>query len=160
MADNVNHPVHYQAYFETEDVECINLTRQLDFCLGNCAKYLWRCGHKGNRQKSFEDLDKARWYMEDWFANHMPEEPTLVLHKGVTIDTWVLKERDDMPIKNPFAEKVRIAFAFIKPPEASENPELYDRYQLLKMFTDDYIVPAQWRLRMDAYEDKHLGDRV
>lgn len=51
-------------YYKTHPsgVECIDITRHMDFCLGNAFKYLFRCGSKGS---PLEDLKKARWYLED-----------------------------------------------------------------------------------------------
>ena len=58
MTDNVNHPAHYEA---NGPFECIELTEQYDFCLGNTIKYVWRHMDKG---KPFEDLSKALWYIQ------------------------------------------------------------------------------------------------
>ena len=58
MTDNVNHPAHYEA---NGPFECIELTEQYDFCIGNTIKYVWRHMDKG---KPFEDLSKALWYIQ------------------------------------------------------------------------------------------------
>ena len=58
MNDNVNHPSHYA---DNGPFECIELTEQYDFCLGNAIKYVWRHNDKG---KPVEDLSKARWYVQ------------------------------------------------------------------------------------------------
>lgn len=58
MTDNVNHPAHYEA---NGPFECIELTEQYNFCLGNAIKYVWRHMDKG---KPFEDLSKALWYIQ------------------------------------------------------------------------------------------------
>ena len=55
--DAVNNPQHYNA----GKIECIEVSEQFNFCLGNAIKYIWRCEHKG---KKFEDLKKAIWYLE------------------------------------------------------------------------------------------------
>ena len=65
--DNVNHPVHYRASAAIclsceRPIECIDVTRHMNFNLGNAIKYIWRCEHKGNR---VEDLKKAIWYLND-----------------------------------------------------------------------------------------------
>ncbi len=57
--DAIN-PQHYKSH--PSGVECIDITRHMDFCLGNAFKYLFRCGSKGS---PLEDLKKARWYLED-----------------------------------------------------------------------------------------------
>lgn len=64
MADQVNHPQHYNQ----GAVECIDAIQSAltpeefaGFCKGNCIKYCWRAGVKTN--DSFEDLRKAQWYL-------------------------------------------------------------------------------------------------
>lgn len=57
MSDPVNHPSHYTCY----EHEVIELTSQLDFCMGNVAKYILRADHKGHK---VEDLKKALWYLD------------------------------------------------------------------------------------------------
>lgn len=58
--DPVNHPYHYVAH--PSGVECIEITRHMNFCLGNAMKYIWRAGLKGD---ALEDLRKAAWYIDD-----------------------------------------------------------------------------------------------
>lgn len=57
--DPVNHPSHYTSH--PSGVECITITEHYGFNIGNCIKYLWREGLKGN---DIEDLEKARWYLD------------------------------------------------------------------------------------------------
>lgn len=66
----VNHPAHYTWLKEKCGVEVIDITRHMDFCLGNAIKYLLRAGHKSeegysDKQKEVEDLEKAIWYIKD-----------------------------------------------------------------------------------------------
>lgn len=58
--DAVNHPRHYVAH--PSGVECIDITKHMNFCLGNAIKYIWRAGLKGEN-KSVEDLRKAVFYI-------------------------------------------------------------------------------------------------
>lgn len=58
--DPVNHPAHYTSH--PSGIECIEVTRWMNFNLGNAIKYIWRAGNKGN---ALEDLKKARWYLDD-----------------------------------------------------------------------------------------------
>jgi hypothetical protein len=58
MADQVNHPPHYQAH--PSGVECIAIVEHMTFNLGNVVKYVWRADHKNG----LEDLRKARWYLD------------------------------------------------------------------------------------------------
>ena len=58
--DPVNHPAHYTGH--PSGIECIQITRWMNFNMGNVIKYVWRAGNKGN---ALEDLKKARWYLDD-----------------------------------------------------------------------------------------------
>lgn len=59
-ADVINHPPHYTGH--PSGVECITITRHMNFNVGNAVKYLWRAGLKG---ATVEDLRKAAWYIAD-----------------------------------------------------------------------------------------------
>lgn len=63
MTDMVNRPPHYNHH--PLGIECITITRQLNFNRGCAFKYLWRLGHKGDEAKIIEDLEKAIWYLSD-----------------------------------------------------------------------------------------------
>jgi len=58
--DPVNHPAHYTSH--ESGIECIEVTRWMNFNLGNVMKYVWRAGKKGD---ALEDLRKARFYLQD-----------------------------------------------------------------------------------------------
>ncbi len=68
--DNVNHPPHYNSrdIYKTCDcgasthIECIDITRNFNFNLGNALKYIWRADYK---DRTIEDLKKAVWYIND-----------------------------------------------------------------------------------------------
>lgn len=64
--DAVNHPPHYKQYRH----EVIELTENLDFCVGNACKYILRAPFKGNER---QDLEKALWYMERAKRNIVPD---------------------------------------------------------------------------------------
>lgn len=68
--DKVNHPSHYTWLKDLCGIEVINITRHMDFNLGNSIKYILRSGHKKeegytDKQKTIEDLKKAIWYLND-----------------------------------------------------------------------------------------------
>lgn len=69
MSDPVNHPDHYKGNASCNNcghsIECIDITRTMDFRLGNAVKYIWRHGQKNG----LEDLEKAAWYL-----NHLIKE--------------------------------------------------------------------------------------
>lgn len=60
---NVEHPAHYNRH--PSGIECITITRHMQFNLGNAVKYIWRADLKG---KSIEDLKKAVFYLQDEIA--------------------------------------------------------------------------------------------
>lgn len=68
--DNVNHPPHYTWLKDKCGIEVIDITRHMDFCLGNAIKYILRAGRKQDasltdNQKEIEDLKKAIFYISD-----------------------------------------------------------------------------------------------
>lgn len=64
---NVEHPKHYaDGPYRTksgEQIECIDITKHMNFCRGNAVKYLWRAGAK-DQAKELEDIKKARQYLD------------------------------------------------------------------------------------------------
>lgn len=68
--DKVNHPSHYTWLKKLCGIEVIDITRHMNFNLGNVVKYVLRSGHKSeqgmsDKQKQIEDLKKARFYIDD-----------------------------------------------------------------------------------------------
>lgn len=64
MADNVNHPKHYETYIEgLEAIDIIYAAlgpeRFVGYCRGNALKYLLRADAKNGT----EDLEKAQVYL-------------------------------------------------------------------------------------------------
>jgi hypothetical protein len=63
--DAVNHPKHYTSHPAKckcgESIECIDVTKHMNFCLGNATKYIWRAGLKND---AVEDLEKAIAYLK------------------------------------------------------------------------------------------------
>jgi len=66
--DAVNHPKHYNSH--ASGVECITIARHMPFNLGNVLKYIWRAGEKGD---AIEDLQKARFYLNDEIERRINE---------------------------------------------------------------------------------------
>lgn len=60
--DSINHPSHYTSH--PSGVECIEIVQHFPFNIGAAVKYLWRCGLKGNKDKAFEDLEKAKVFID------------------------------------------------------------------------------------------------
>ena len=72
--ENVSHPSHYTWLKEKCGIEVIDITRHLDFDLGNAIKYILRAGRKPiineNLSDDFlraaiQDLKKALFYIND-----------------------------------------------------------------------------------------------
>ncbi|AWY06533.1 nucleotide kinase [Gordonia phage Trine] len=63
--DAVNHPSHYTSH--PSGVECLHITRHLQFCPGNAVKYVWRSDLKDGVSGD-QDLLKAEFYLEDHLA--------------------------------------------------------------------------------------------
>lgn len=64
----VDHPLHYNSH--PSGIECIEIARHYCFSIGNAIKYLWRAGlkqevGKSDITKEIEDLEKAKWYIDD-----------------------------------------------------------------------------------------------
>ena len=68
--DRVYHPSHYTWLKDLCGIEVIDITRHMDFDLGNAIKYILRNGHKSeegmsDNEKAIEDLNKAIFYIKD-----------------------------------------------------------------------------------------------
>ena len=81
MADNVNHPSHY----ETGKFECIEVMQEVfgteavqNFCVCNAFKYLYR--HRSKNGK--EDIEKARWYINKYLELEEKDELKRVSESG------------------------------------------------------------------------------
>lgn len=57
--DAIN-PSHYRKH--PSGIECIEVTRHMNFNVGNAIKYIWRHLDKGD---PIENLQKAQWYIDD-----------------------------------------------------------------------------------------------
>jgi len=60
MSNPIVHPDHYNWI---PGVECMDVVKHFDFCLGNAIKYIWRAGHKSSSTIE-EDLQKAVYYLQ------------------------------------------------------------------------------------------------
>ena len=63
MTDMINHPPHYTNH--PSGIECLQVTRHMNFNLGNAIKYIWRADLKGD---AIADLEKAAFYIADEIA--------------------------------------------------------------------------------------------
>jgi hypothetical protein len=62
--DVVNHPKHYT---DPSGIECIEISRELPFDMGNAFKYVFRAGKK-YPSKALEDIEKAEFYIKDGYV--------------------------------------------------------------------------------------------
>ena len=67
--DRVNHPSHYTWLKDKCGIEVIDITRHMNFNLGQILKYILRLGHKNdnnfsNYEKILSDLHKAEYYLK------------------------------------------------------------------------------------------------
>jgi hypothetical protein len=65
-SEAVDHPLHYGGADNPYEAIKVIEAWQLDFNLGNAAKYICRAGKKGD---ALEDLRKSRWYLERAIKN-------------------------------------------------------------------------------------------
>ena len=69
----IDHPHHYNWLKNKCGIEVIDITRHLDFDLGNAIKYILRAGKKpivtennvDFNKAAIQDLNKAIWYIND-----------------------------------------------------------------------------------------------
>lgn len=59
VEDAIN-PSHYRKH--PSGIECIEVTRHMNFNVGNAIKYIWRHLDKDD---PIENLKKAQWYIDD-----------------------------------------------------------------------------------------------
>lgn len=59
-AEDAINPSHYRKH--PSGIECIEVTRHMNFNTGNAIKYIWRYLDKGD---PVENLKKAQWYIDD-----------------------------------------------------------------------------------------------
>ncbi len=60
LAEDSINPSHYRRH--PSGIECIEVTRHMNFNMGNAIKYIWRYMDKGD---PIEQLKKAQWYLDD-----------------------------------------------------------------------------------------------
>lgn len=73
--DMVDQPSHYTSH--PSGIECIEITKHMDFLLGNALKYIWRSELKDDM---VQDLKKANWYLNKKIEEITKVDNTLNLH--------------------------------------------------------------------------------
>jgi hypothetical protein len=77
MNDLINSPGHYTSH--PSGVECLDITKHMNFCLGNAIKYIWRSDLKGS---SVADLYKAMFYIQQEIYLREGSKRTPVINEG------------------------------------------------------------------------------
>ena len=67
ISKTIEHPSHYTSH--PSGIECIEIAKYYDFCIGSAIKYLWRAGlkseeGKSTKEKEIEDLKKAITFIQ------------------------------------------------------------------------------------------------
>lgn len=103
--DMVNHPSHYTWLKEKCGVEVIDITRHMNFDLGNAVKYILRAGKKclkrNERQAKVEDLQKAIWYINDEISRFTKNQPDLKVDNTCNCEgECSCNEAEESPVEN------------------------------------------------------------
>lgn len=78
-----NDPINPNHYKTNSGVECIDLSSEFSFLIGNAIKYAWRAGSKDDLA---QDLKKCEWYLNRAMANG--EIIFLKPHTQATYKAW------------------------------------------------------------------------
>lgn len=81
LEQEVNEPKHYRSH--ESGIEAIEVTRYLEFSLGNCWKYLMRYRDKGTPKK---DVKKAIWYIKDFTKYFVDYNNECIYKHNITED--------------------------------------------------------------------------
>lgn len=118
--DPVNHPQHYTTH--PSCVETIDITRHLEFDLGNAWKYLMRFRYKG---KPIEDMEKAVWYLRDYVKNMTKDRYTMSLEQRTRCAGMMF---------NPNLTQNKITSDMIKVIESESNFYVKQAFTLIATF--------------------------
>ena len=134
LEQEVNTPKHYRSH--ESGIEAIEITRWLQFDLGNCWKYCMRYRDKGTPKK---DLMKAIWYINDFrkfFIDYNNES------------TFVHRIPEDIIAK------------MIAVTEAEPREEIKRMFELLTMITTQNCVMEPKLLDMTIYELEQFSNSL
>lgn len=122
LEDEINKPKHYRSH--ESGIEAIEVTRWLNFDLGNCWKYCMRYRDKGTPKK---DLGKAVWYLND-FKEHFIDykNDSIIMHK---IPEEIISKMIAISEAEPREEIKRVfeLLIMIATQNCVLDPKLYDR---------------------------------
>lgn len=78
IEEEVNTPKHYRSH--ESNIEAIEVTRYVNFNIGNCWKYLMRYRDKQTPKK---DIMKAVWYIKDFTKHFIDYSNECIYHHNV-----------------------------------------------------------------------------
>ena len=152
--DKVNHPSHYTWLKNLCGIEVIDIARHMGFNLGNVVKYVLRAGHKSEKgysdfDKEIEDLQKAKWYLEDEIKLRSGEDTSdkaqiHALKEEIALNEQTITELTDMThrLKNkPIVGEIKLS--------KKEIQALYDNTTLFENIQQPIIVKQS--------EDRGIG---
>lgn len=152
--DKVNHPSHYTWLKNLCGIEVIDIARHMGFNLGNVIKYVLRAGHKSEKgysdfDKEIEDLQKAKWYLEDEIKLRSGEDTSdkaqiHALKEEIALNEQTIAELTDMThrLKNkPIVGEIKLS--------KKEIQALYDNTTLFENIQQPIIVKQS--------EDRGIG---
>lgn len=152
--DKVNHPSHYTWLKNLCGIEVIDIARHMGFNLGNVIKYVLRAGHKSEKgysdfDKEIEDLQKAKWYLEDEIKLRSGEDTSdkaqiHALKEEIALNEQTIAELTDMThrLKNkPIVGEIKLS--------KKEIQALYDNTILFENIQQPIIVKQS--------EDRGIG---
>ena len=122
LEEEINKPKHYRSH--ESGIEAIEVTRWLNFDLGNCWKYCMRYRDKGTPKK---DLGKAVWYLNDYKEHFIDyKNDSVIMHK---IPEEVISKMIAISEAEP-REEIKHVFELlimITTQNCVLDPKLYDR---------------------------------
>lgn len=122
LEEEINTPKHYRSH--ESGIEAIEVTRWLNFDLGNCWKYCMRYRDKGTPKK---DLRKAVCYLNDYKEHFIDyKNDSIIMHK---IPEEVISKMIAISEAEPREEIKRVfeLLIMITTQNCVLDPKLYDR---------------------------------
>ena len=143
MADNVNHPNHYQNIAGVEAIDILNdvvkdLPGKQAAMLWNTLKYLLRF----QKKNGLEDLKKAQNYLQYLIDDIETVQNAYEKHSEILWDTWYSKEYGNMTI-----------FAKSKEPNGMPSKLVFDTEYAAEEFRNVF-----YRMISDGYDEFSITD--
>lgn len=131
--DPVNHPSHYTSH--PSGVECLEITRHLQFDPGNATKYVWRADLKTG-VSGVQDLLKSEFYLED----HLAEFGGQIIVPEATKDLIQAVRSSEVSLYFPEHPRVRYWDALL---HESASEAVVSVRDMITLATDHVLVLAR-----------------